>query len=87
MLGCTLPRRNHNMKNAGIPGITLFTCDNNDIKIPYRLPITEECHDNAECPHRCWLLIKDFMGMQYQIDLAMRAVCRYTVGTRPKCRS
>ena len=83
MLGCTLVRRNQDMLNAGIPGVTLYMCDNNDIKFPYRLPILPETHEDDVCGHACWASA-DTVEQQYQVHLAMRASACYTVGYSAK---
>ena len=83
MLGCTLVRRNQDMLNAGIPGVTLYTGDNNDIKFPYRLLILPETHEDGVCEHACWASA-DAVEQQYQVHLAMRASACYTVGYSSK---
>ena len=82
MLGCILVPRNHDMKNAGIPGVTLYFGDNNDIKLPYRMPIMPETHENT-CSKTCHQAI-DPERVQYQVHLSMRATVCYSVGYSSK---
>ena len=45
--------RNSGSINGSVPAISVATGDNNDIKIPYRLPITSQSHDvgcDGTCP-------------------------------------
>ncbi len=44
--------RNSGSINGSVPAMSVGTGDNNDIKIPYRLPITQQSHD-VECDGNC----------------------------------
>eukprot|EP00959_Pyramimonas_sp_CCMP1952_P080323 1678706-Pyramimonas_sp.AAC.1 len=52
-VGSIEPSRNSGSINGSVPAVAVGTGNNNDIKVPYRLPITEKTHDES-CSESCF---------------------------------
>ena len=69
-IGQLLPSRNSGTINATIPAMAIATGDNNDIKIPYRFPVTQTSHEKLCTASSCRPCLEESGGL----DSMIRAV-------------